>query len=401
MLKSEEEFSEHQVWLGADVSKKTFDVGLLRAQQHPGCTPVREVMAESFARTAAGARECIRWAHRNCPDATSIRLVMEATGDYSTELAKWFSAEEPALGPAIVNPARTKAFIDSLGLRTKTDRSDARALAIYGAQRRPAAYEPLDKDRLQLRSLSRYRDTLVGEKVAVGNREEHESANALVRKLQKQDLALKKRRIIKVGAEMQKVIKASPNLSRDYKLLLTIDGVGPLTAALILAEVGDLRRFNRARQLSAFIGLSPRHRDSGTSVHARPRICKQGNPRVRAGLYMAAMAAVKMPGKLREHYQRLIAAGKAPKSALCAVMRKLLVVMRAVIISETPYEPTGKPAAQEAEADSSDNAVQTLAVESDATESVAVEATVENLWKTCGEPVESVGEIIKKIPQMA
>jgi transposase len=298
---------------------------------------------ESFPRTAAGAEACLSWARQRVGEEMGMRLVMESTGAYSTELMQWLSAREPQLGPAIMNPARTKHFIDSLGLRTKTDRVDARALALFGAQRRPVATEALKPEQAELRALWRYREDLVKEKVASQNNGENTSASKLVRSLQKKHLAYIEKQIAKVEEEMKAVINRCAELKRDYQLLVSIDGVAFITATMILAELGDLRRFNRARQLSAFAGLSPRHYESGTSVQGRTRMCKQGSPRVRAGLYLAAMACVRKEGKLREDYLRMREAGKAPKQALGAIMRKLLVIMRAVLISEVPYNPLGKP----------------------------------------------------------
>lgn len=348
MVMSAAELVQGEVWLGADVSKNTFDVGLLMPEHVLNSTEFRNIPVQTFPRTAAGAAACIDWARKRVGEVAGMRLVMEATGAYSSELAQWLSAQCPSLAPAIVNPARTKSFIDSLGLRTKTDRSDARALALYGAQRRPAGYEAPTAERAQLRALSRYRDVLVQEKVAVENRGEHENENALVRKLQKQRLKQLETHLAKVEAEMKAVIKRSPALTLDYDLLVSIAGVAFITASMILAEVGDLRRFTRGRQLAAFIGLSPRHHESGTSIHGKPRLCKQGNARVRAGLYMAAMTAARQGGKLQADYLRLLASGKAPKSAMGAIMRKLLILMRAVVVSGVPYDPSGKPKAPEA-----------------------------------------------------
>jgi transposase len=334
--------TNNEAWLGADVAKSTFDVALLGPEQHPARVALRDLPVESFPRTAAGAEACLSWARQRVGEEIGMRLVLESTGVYSAELMQWLSAKEPQLGPSMMNPARTKHFMDSLGLRTKTDRVDARALALFGAQRRPAATEALKPEQTELRALWRYREDLIKEKVAAQNNKENTSASKLVRALQKKHITHIEKQIAKVEEEMKAVINRCAELKRDYELLVSIDGVAFITATMILAELGDLRRFNRARQLSAFAGLSPRHFESGTSVQGRTRMCKQGSPRVRAGLYMAAMACVRKEGKLQNDYLRMLEAGKAPKQALGAIMRKLLVIMRAVLISEQPYNPAGK-----------------------------------------------------------
>jgi transposase len=92
--------------------------------------------------------------------------------------------------------------------------------------------------------------------------------------------------------------------------------------------------------MSAFAGLSSRHNESGSSVRGRPRMCKKGNARVRTALYMAALSAVRKDNPFRDLYRRLVATGRAPKAALGAVMRKMLVVMRAMLIGDSDYDPT-------------------------------------------------------------
>jgi transposase len=87
-------------------------------------------------------------------------------------------------------------------------------------------------------------------------------------------------------------LKAHPELGRQVRLYMTIQGIGIVTSTVVLAEMGDLRRFERSRKLAAFAGVSPKLKDSGTSVHGKPRMCKQGSARVRTALYMAASNAI-------------------------------------------------------------------------------------------------------------
>ena len=338
--------SEAIHWIGIDTAKKTFDAGLVHPGQRFPETPLRAIPAQSFTRSPEGAKKFVAWMRdqlKGFSETPRVRVVMEATGVYSLELCAWLSEQCAELAPAIVNPQRTSAFIKSLGLRNKTDRLDARALAFYGAERRPAPYEPLTPEHQQLRELSRYRDALVEEKVAESNREEQAPQSKLVRKLQAQREKQRARDIKKVEEEMKQVIESAPQLKKDLDLWVSIPGVGFLTAAVILAEMGDLRRFTRARQATAFAGVSPRKVESGTSANGQPHLCKQGSPRVRQALYMAAMASVRKKSQLQESYFRLIEHGKEPMVALGAVMRKLIVVMRAISISETPFNPGGKP----------------------------------------------------------
>lgn len=332
-------------WAGIDVAKASFDAAVALPSHALAFEPgmLRNIPVRSFARTKRGAQDFLAWAREIAPeDALELRVVMEATGAYSIELSAWLVECSPSLAPAIANARRTADFIKSLGVRNKTDKLEARALALYGLQRQPAPYEPLTPERAQLRSLVRYRDALVQERVAERQRAEEPAASATVRKLQKRRLAQLDRDIAKIEAEMRALIKSDANASRDVELLTSIYGVAFLTAAVILAEIGDLRRFMRARQLSAFAGISPKLLHSGTSQR-RSHLSREGNARVRQALYMAATTAIRGDNQFSIYYQKLRAEGKAHKPALAAIMRKLLTTMRAVLVYQIPYQPHFKP----------------------------------------------------------
>lgn len=335
-------------WVGLDVAKATFDAGLVRAGQHYAFTALREVPAKSFARTPEGVVTFLSWLDGLLDDDESqVRVCMEATGAYSTELTVWLLEQRPALRPAIVTPWHTANFIKSLGLRNKTDQLEARALAFYGLERRPVPYEPLTPEHAELRELSRYRDALIQQRVAEDNRAQEPHTSAFVRKLQQKRLRLMQADIERIEAAMRQLVEAMPELKADVERLCTIYGVGFITAAIVLSELGDLRRFEEARQLTAYAGLNPRIIQSGTSVRKRARMGKQGNPRVRRALYLAAVTAIRGDNDLQQIYRSIQEQGKSKKLALGAVMRKLLTIMRAMLIYEKPFDPyhkrRGKP----------------------------------------------------------
>jgi len=333
----------NEYWVGLDVSKQTFDAAIAGPQQRFPSTPLRALPWKAFPRTREGVAAFLIWLDERVP-RRKARVVMEATGKYSIELTAWLLAKRPTLRPAIENPRSTKSFIDSLNQRNKTDGLDARGLAFYGVERRPAPYEPLSKERQELRELSRYRDALVTQCTALKNRSREKSSSKIVVRMQKRQLRQLKDDIAEILLEMKCVVNDDQSFKRDFDLLTSIDGVGPITALTILAEIGDLRRFGRARQLTAYAGVSPRVVQSGTSVRGKTRMCKRGNKRVRQALYLSAMATLntKKPNTLSAMHHRLCNDGKQGKEALGAVMRKQLTVMRAILISEIPYDPTFK-----------------------------------------------------------
>ena len=114
--------------------------------------------------------------------------------------------------------------------------------------------------------------------------------------------------------------------------------IGKTTAASILSEIPHIDRFESAKAIAAFAGLSPRHRQSGTSIHGRPRLCKTGNSRLRKALYMPAMVALRFNPALRIFAERLSAAGKHKLLIIGAVMRKLLVLAYGILRSGVPFD---------------------------------------------------------------
>lgn len=317
------------LWIGIDVAKATVEAALL--------LPDGQAPTKRFARTPEGMDALAQWARALAPQDASLRACLEATGPYSVEAIAWLLSADAALAPACVNPLHAKRFAQSLGLRNKTDAVDARMLARMGAERSPAPHEQLPPAVAALRALVRERRALVEERTRLKNRSgEGTTLAALRRSWKAQEKALDAQ-IKALEEEIERLVDKDDQLRGDVALLCTIPGVGLLTAATVLAELGDLRRFATARQLAAFAGLSPRRYESGTSVRGRTRMCKKGSPAARVALYMAALSASRGQGAYTGFYERLVRAGKMPKAALGAVMRKLLALMRALLVRGEEY----------------------------------------------------------------
>jgi len=335
------EVEQTPIWLGIDVAKATFEAALGSADAaHPGW---RKAPTRRFDRSPEGVKACCAWAASLAPRAPDpagpvFHVVMEATGRYSLELSAWFSRQAAATAPAIINPRLTKAYAQSLAIHNRTDAVDARILAHYGAERTPVSYAPSGPEREQLRDLTRYRQTLVEAKQAEENRAEEPTASALVRRTQTRRISQLSRDIARIEKQIRTLIEQTPEVKRDFHLLQSIAGVGPVTAMIVLGELGDLRRFRRARQLSAFAGVAPTCHDSGSSVHQKSHLSKSGSAHVRRILYLSALAATRGDNDFADTYHRLLAKGKKPLVALGAIMRKILVVMRAILISGQGYQ---------------------------------------------------------------
>ena len=294
----------------------------------------------SFPRRQDGARALLAWLRESCGPEGRIGLVMEATATFGDELATWLLDLDPGLHVAIVNPARTNAFLRSLGLRNKTDDLDAKALAQYGAERKPVPWEKPTLEMAELKDLVRVRMDLVHARTAMALRlKDHARASKSAAKAMAKIIRTMDGQIKALEVEIRKHLGAHIALAKQADRMDSVVGVGLLTAVTVMAELGDLRRFARSRQLTAFAGMSPRRKESGTSVRGKPHLCKQGSARVRAALYLAASAAVRFNPDMKAFYDRLLAQGKVRRVALGAVMRKLLVLMRAVLRADHDWIP--------------------------------------------------------------
>jgi transposase len=341
---------KHTAWSGCDVAKATFDAGLWLPLPEGQSRPLRDIPVRTFPRTREGVREFLAWADGLIAPADlldgstwTFHAILEHTGRYSEELVVWLLAERPATRWTLLNPQQAAHFARSLAPRAKTDKTDARALTLYGLERRPVCDERISPERAELRDLSRYRTALVEMRTAEKNRAGESNASPLVRQLQQKHIAQLDREIERIEAKMHQLIRKLPDLHPDAELIDSIYGVGFVTAIAVVAELGDLRRFRRARQISAFVGLCPRTVRSGSSVHPKTRMSKAGEPRLRALLYMCATSAIVHNPHMKQVHDRLTAAGKTHMSALGAVMRKLLVLMRALVISGQRYQPDYQP----------------------------------------------------------
>jgi transposase len=321
-------------WAGFDMAKLSLMAAIWGYQEHCDRT------VRPFNRTRKAMKLLLGWLREMVPEGKRIGIVMEATGSFSEEVAEWLLDLDPTLRIAIVNPGQTSAFIRSLGFRNKTDDLDAKALAQYGQERQPVLWQRPSPEMKALRDLVRTRIDLVQARTAMKLRlGDHERTAKMASKALATVIESLTAQIAVLDLAIEKHVAAHESLSHQVERLCSIKGVKMVTATTILVELGDLRRFTSSRQLSAFAGLSPKLRQSGTSLNGKAHLCKMGSGRARAALYMAAGSAARFNPDLKATYQDLQAKGKTKRSALGAVMRKLLVLMRAVLVADHDWVP--------------------------------------------------------------
>jgi transposase len=314
---------------GIDVSKKNFHVCVLTPS---GKRPQKG----TFSTDAEGHRKFTAWLHRVSSGAP-VHCCLEETGSYGRALAGFL--HEGGHYVSVVNAALIKHFGRSLNVRTKNDSVDAHLIARYTLERVPARWVPLAPAHEALRAAARRRQQLIALIVAEENHLEA-AADPGVRAHITETLAMLKSQQEKIVMEMERVAAADSALAHNANLLESIPGIGPLTARLLLAELPALDCFESARQLCAYAGLTPRERQSGTSLNGRVRLCKQGRSGLRMLLFLPALSVLSSKGgALKDFANKLIRAGKAPKCAVGALMRKLMSLVFAILRSGKPYDP--------------------------------------------------------------
>jgi transposase len=317
------------VYLGIDVAKAKLDCALLIDDGKK-----RKFISKTVPNTPEGHAALSAWLGQK--GASSAPVCMEATGVYWEDAAQALADAGHAV--AVVNPALVEAHARSLGLRTKTDAVDARAIADFCREKRPPAWVPPPASHRALRALALRRQALVAMRTQENNRLET-TRDPEARASVETHLAWLDTEVKRVERAIAKTIDDDPDLKAKHGLLDSIPGLGACSIATWLAYCADPGRFASARQIVAFAGLNPQHRESGSSVRGKPRLSKVGHAFLRRALYMPAMVALHKTDWGRRFRDRLAASGKPPKLIIGAMMRKLVHVAFGVLKSGKTFDP--------------------------------------------------------------
>ena len=304
-------------FVGIDVSKARLDVA-----SHPtGAT-------HSVANDANGIKTLVEQLRAVKP----LLVVLEATGGIERAVVRALVAAE--LPVTVTNPRQVRDFAKATGQLAKTDVLDAQILARFAEAVRPALRPLADEITLELRALiSRRRqitEMLTAEKNRLSRapRRVQKRIEAHIRWLQSE--------LERADEDLDQTIRQSPVWREQEDLLKSVPGIGPVGSRTVLAELPELGNLNR-KQIAALVGVAPLNWDSGL-LRGR-RVIWGGRSHVRTALYMAALTASRRNPVIREFYKRLRAACKAPNVALVACMRKLLVILNAMLRHRVPWRP--------------------------------------------------------------
>ncbi len=302
--------SASPVYVGIDVCKDHLDIYL-----HPLSQSVR------FTNCKNG----IRRLKRQLAEHVVNLVVMEATGKHHRLAHR--SLSQSGIAVAVVNPLRSRLFAEAIGTRAKTDRVDAKMLAILGETIAPRATPPAPEALEALQELVHARNAATTERTALTNRRAASKTAFLRAEINRRVKSLD-RHIERLEAEIAERIAADQALARRQQILLSIPGVGPGVAANLIVDLAELGSLDR-HAAAALAGVAPFADDSG-EVSGQRHI-KGGRANPRRALYWAALSAARHNPDLRIFYNRLVENGKKPKSALTAVMRKLVVLANTLL----------------------------------------------------------------------
>ncbi len=303
-------------FIGIDISKSRLDV----AAHASGASFVAD-------NTDAGvAQLCERlWALQ--PEL----VVMEASGGYERLCAA--ALAHAGLAVAVVNARQVRAFALATGVLAKTDRVDARVLAHFAQAVRPPVRPLPDAQQQALAELLARRRQIVTAWVAEKNRLALARTPPVKRSV-REAVAAYARLLERIEHDLDGLIQNSPLWREKEDLLRSFNGIGPVSARTLLADLPELGRLNRKR-IAALVGLAPIARESGKWRGQRSIF--GGRTPVRTALYMPTVAAIRANAGIRAFYQRLRQAGKPPKVALVACMRKVLTILNAMVRTQTPW----------------------------------------------------------------
>ena len=281
----------------------------------------------SFSNCPAGFKEFSKF----CAQTSVTRVVYEATGAYHSGLERALGALLPLVK---VNPLQARRFAQAQGVRAKTDAVDAKMLAVMGNAFVLDPDKPATKLQHDLKELRAFRSGLIKDRTRIMSRQKTQTLSIICRQ-SKARLAQVDKHIAEIDAEVKRLIQSSDTMARSMKILRSIPGIGAVCASTILIEMPEIGRMDR-KQVASLTGVAPMTRQSG---QWRGKSFIQGGRKVvRNALYMPALVAMRFNPDLKAKYQAMIKAGKPPKVALTALMRKLIELANALIKADRNWE---------------------------------------------------------------
>ena len=310
--------SGRTTYIGIDVSKATLDVAILPTGEH-----------FVVSNDEAGIDELL--GKKLLAEVSDALVLLEASGGFERPVVAALAASGVAL--FVVNPRQARDFAKATGQLAKTDRLDAFVLAHFAQAIRPAPRAIPDAEAREFQEILARRRQIIQMMTAEKNRLGASTSKAVCGRIEAHIRWLEKE-LSHTDRDLDETIENSPTLKENEALLRSVPGMGPVLCRTLLAELPELGSLS-PRELSALVGVAPLNRDSGT-LRGR-RTVWGGRARVREALYMGALIASRFNPAIKEFYERLVEAGKPKKVALVACMRKLLIILNALMRERSPW----------------------------------------------------------------
>jgi transposase len=315
--------------LGIDVAKDSLAVSLLNEGE--------AILNAEFDNNKKGFNKLNRWLGNH--DAPVVHACMEATGRYWEQVALFLFEKGHTV--SVVNPLQIKKYAQSQLRRNKTDKMDAQIIADFCKTQETTIWTPPEPCWTELQVLVRHLEDLEADRQRQRNRlhalQHSAQPSSIVQTNLQQQIQFLSEQIEQIKRLIQDHIDRYPDLQEKRALLSSIKGIGPLTAAKLLGEYGDMSQFSDVRQVVAFAGLNPQHKESGSSVRGQTNISKIGRSSIRAALYMPAVNAKRFNPRMIAFADRLAERGLCNMEIIVAIMRKLLHFAYGVLKSGQPY----------------------------------------------------------------
>jgi len=313
--------------LGIDIAKLKFDVCLIKENG--------KAKHKVFANTRHGFEQLAAWLASQ--QVNHPHICLEATGSYGEALALYLF--DAGFRVSVLNPAAVKAFAASRLTRTKTDKVDAALIARFCLAQQPESWMPPAPQVRQLQALVRRLESLIEMRVAEENRLSSGISVDAVRQSLEQHIAYLREEIKQTELMIPEHINTHPDLKEQSDLLDSIPGIGATTAALLLAEILNIKHYTSARQVAAYAGLVPRERRSGSSVRGRTQLSKIGNARLGKALYFPAITALRCSSFFQQWASGMRERGKCKMAVIGAAMRKLIHLAYGVLKTGKAFDP--------------------------------------------------------------
>ena len=311
----------HCIAVGIDVSKAKLDVANSADSRH-----------QVYAYDDQGLAQL----RQTLLELQPVRIVVEATGALERRLVAFLQQRD--LPVAVVNPRQVRDFAKAMNQLAKTDKIDARVIARFAQVMHPRVTEKPCKDRVKLDALVTRRRQVIHMIIAERNRIDRTDDRDM-RRMMEQAIALYAQQRQQLEQQIETQIKQNEQLQQRQRIVQSLPGVGPAVAATLLAELPELGQLNR-QQIAKLVGVAPINRDSGTL--RGKRMTGPGRTAVRNMLYMAALVAMRHNPVIKAFYHRLVQAGKTKMTALVAAMRKILVILNAMVKKQQMWEMAPK-----------------------------------------------------------